>query len=144
MYLRLLDPATDEVTKFPGSEGLHSPRVSPDGSTLAALGRGNGDEMLPVSLLRSGVEEDSRTLGQAIPIGRAGRMYSQSIWYYNYTRQEIMRFSLRDDRHEVIAGVKVEEMTGVIGSWFNITANDEPMIVRRRDVQQVYALELKR
>ncbi len=69
---------------------------------------------------------------------------SQSIWYYNYTRQEIMLVRLRDHRHEVIAPVKVDEMTGEIGSWFTITANDEPMILRRRDVQQVYALELKR
>jgi hypothetical protein len=35
-------------------------------------------------------------------------------------------------------------MTGHIGYWFNVTADDEPMILRRRDVQQVYALELKR
>jgi Tol biopolymer transport system component len=68
---------------------------------------------------------------------------SQSICYYNYTREEIMRVRLRDNRHEVIALFKVAEMTGLINSWFDITAEDEPMILRRRDVQQIYALELK-
>ncbi len=54
-----------------------------------------------------------------------------------------MRVRLRDNRHEVMVPLKVDEMTGFIGSWFNVTRDDEPMILRRRDVQQIYALDLK-
>ncbi len=64
VYLRLLDLATGEVTKFPGSEGLHSPRVSPDGSTLAALRLFDGHEMLRVSFLRPWVEDAAAYLAQ--------------------------------------------------------------------------------
>jgi hypothetical protein len=39
--------------------------------------------------------------------------------------------------------LRLEETTGGVGSYFSLTPDDEPMILRRRDVQQIYALELK-
>ena len=39
--------------------------------------------------------------------------------------------------------MKPGELTGQVGSWFNLTPNDEPMILRRRDIQQIYALDWK-
>ena len=140
-YLRLLDLATGEVTKFPGSEGMHSPRVSPDGSTLAALGY----TVVGMALYRFSDATWKKLPNPSVgdPNWPSWSRDSQSICYYNYTSEEIMRVRLSDNRHEVIAPFKSEEMTGQIGSWFNITADDEPMILRRRDVQQIYALELK-
>jgi hypothetical protein len=42
-----------------------------------------------------------------------------------------------------VAPVDIEEMTGEVTTWFALTAADEPMILRRRDIQQVYALDWK-
>jgi hypothetical protein len=67
----------------------------------------------------------------------------ESIWYYDPTRGAIMRCHVREKRHEEIVQLKREELTGLIGFWFNLTPDDEPMILRRRDVQQIYALEWK-
>ena len=141
-YLRLLNLANGEVTKFPGSDGLHSPRVSPDGSTLAALGYG-GAGGLAVFRFADGAWKKLPHPGPGGPDWPFWSRDSQFIWYYNYTREEIMRVCLRDKRHEVIAPLKVEEMTGLIGSSFYLTPQDEPVILRRHDVQQVYSLELK-
>ena len=140
-YLRLLDLATGEVTKFPGSDGLHSPRLSPDGSTLAALVFSGGG--LVLYRFSEGVWKRVPHPGPGEPHWPSWSHDGQSIWYYNFVREEIMRVRLSDNRHEVIAPLKVAEMTGLIGSWFNITPDDEPMILRRRDVQQIYALDLK-
>ena len=54
-----------------------------------------------------------------------------------------MRYDLREQRNEEILPLKREESAGSPGTWFNLTANDEPMILRRRDIQQIYALEWK-
>ena len=53
-----------------------------------------------------------------------------------------MRMQVRENRHEAITPLAVDEMTGLIGSYFYLTAEDEPMILRRRDVRQIYALDL--
>jgi len=141
-YLKLLDLATGEVTKFPGSEGLESPRVSPDGSTLAALTFA-GTQGLLLYRFSEGIWKKVPCPGPGGPDWPSWSRDSQSIWYCNQVRQEIMRVRLRDNRHEVMVPLKVEEMTGFVGSWFNVTHDDEPMILRRRDVQQIYALDLK-
>ena len=72
VYLRVLDLATGEVTKFPGSEMLHSVRVSPDGSTLAALGLGNRSGMLLYRFSEPGWKKLPNP-GPAAPIGPVGR-----------------------------------------------------------------------
>ena len=44
---------------------------------------------------------------------------------------------------EEMLTVQPEEMTGLVGYWFNLTPDDEPMILRRHDIQQIYALDWK-
>ena len=141
-YLRLLNVATGEVTRLPGSEGLHSPRVSPDGSTLAALGY-PGIGGLRLYRFADRVWKKVPHPGPGDPNWPSWSRDSQWIWYYNYTREAILRVHLSDNRHELIAPLRVEDMTRFIGQWFNITNNDEPMILRRRDVQQIYSLTLE-
>jgi len=139
-YLRLLDLATGEVTKFPGSEGLHSPRMSPDGSTLAALSLPDGNQ-LAVCRLSDGVW---RKLPQAVPcVWPSWSHDSATIWYGDYRRLAAMRYLLRENRIEEMLPLKGVGVTGPLGSWFDLTPNDELMILRRRDVQQIYALEWK-
>jgi DNA-binding winged helix-turn-helix (wHTH) protein/Tol biopolymer transport system component len=141
-YLRLLDLATGVVTKFPGSEGFHSPRMSPDGSTLAALDFIAGNE-LAIYVLSEGVW---KKLPQPGPGGVDWPSWShdgQSIWYYDSKRGAVMRCLVRENRHDEMLKLREEEMAGSAGSFFNLTPDDTPMIARRHDVQQIYALQLK-
>jgi Tol biopolymer transport system component len=141
-YLRMLDLATGEVTRFPGSEGFHSPRLSPDGSMLAALDFAGGN----VLALYRFSEQVWKKLPHPGP-GMVGfpswSRDGQSIWYLNFGRDSIMRVHVRDNRHEEVMRLRPEETTGGVGSSFSLTPDDEPLILRRRDVQQIYALELK-
>ena len=145
-YLRLLDLRTGEVTKFPGSEGLHSPRWSPDGSALLALAA----RYDPADHGRLRLYHSSDGRWQSLP--SPGPSCSdwpswshdgRSVWYWDFLGGAIMRCRVSENRHEQMLSLNGEEMTGFVGSWFNLTANDEPMILRRRDIQQIYALELK-
>ena len=143
-YLRLLDLATGEVTKFPGSDGLHSPRVSPDGSTLAALVLEDFAEAeLRLYRFSEGVWKGLPHPGPGRSAWPSWSRDSQSIWYYNFQRGLIRRCRVRDNQNEEMLPLKLDEMTGLIGSWFSLTPEDEPMILRRREVQQIYALDLK-
>ena len=142
-YLRLLDIATGEVTKFPGSEGLYSPRVSPDGSTLAALISTAEEGELTFYRFSEGVWKKPPHPGPEVSDWPSWSHDGLSIYYYDTRRSAIMRFHVRENRHEEILQLKMEEMTGLIGSWFNLTPDDEPMILRRRDIEQIYTLDFK-
>ena len=67
---------------------------------------------------------------------------SKSIWYSNRLWRTIGRYHVQDNRHEEVVSIKPEELTEPV-YWFNLTPNDEPMILRRRDIQQIYWLDWK-
>jgi DNA-binding winged helix-turn-helix (wHTH) protein/Tol biopolymer transport system component len=143
--LRLLDLGTGEVTKFPGSEGLYSPRWSPDGSALAAVVAPfrRGPEGKIQSLMLYRFSEGKWTELPDSPMQPSWPSWShdsKSIWYVNRARGAIMRCHMRENRHEEMVPLRREDTTQ---GWFNLTPDDEPMILLRRDIQQVYALDWK-
>jgi Tol biopolymer transport system component len=139
--LYLLDLATGDVRKLPGSDGLHSPRISPDGSMLAALSL-TDDNQLMILRVSDGVW---RKLPDATSCGWPSWSHDgTAIWYFSWRDEAIMRYRVREDRNERMLPLPRLEMTGQpADSWFDLTPNDEPMILRRLDVQQIYSLELK-
>ena len=147
--LMLLDLETGKASRFPGSNGLHSPRWSPDGSALAALGwplgrRGEVERIRPLMIYRFSDRKWQEPTNNPQAVAWPSWSHDgKSIWYADYAGGAIMRYWVREDRHEVALQLGREEMTGTIGSWFNLTHDDEPMILRRRDIQQIYALEWK-
>lgn len=141
-YLRLLDLGTGEVTKFPGSEGFHSPRSSPDWSAFVALAA-VGPNPNRLMLYRFSEGKWKELPGPDHASWPSWSHDGQSIWYYNPPRGAIMRCHLRENRHEEMLQLKIEEMTGLFGFFFSLTPDDKPMILRRRDIQQIYALEWK-
>jgi hypothetical protein len=42
-----------------------------------------------------------------------------------------------------MVAVRIDELAGLPTPWFALTPNDEPMVLRRRDIQQIYALDWK-
>jgi Tol biopolymer transport system component len=138
-YLRVLNLATCEVSKFPGSEGLIRPRWSPDGSALAAVeDRGNPTRVMLYHVSSGKWEELVRAPSAIHP---AWSHDGRSLWYCRFG--SLVRCDIARNRNEEVARARPEEFTGLVGSFFGLTANDEPMMLRRRDVQQVYAFELK-
>lgn len=139
--LRVLDIDTGEITEFPDSDGLFSPRLSPDRSRLLALAFGRENDRIRIYRFSDGAWSKSTSPGPGVPDWPAWSRDGESIWYYNVGRSEIRRHRLRDDRDELVLPLKVTEMTGLVGYWFNLTPDDEPMILRRRDIQEIYALD---
>ncbi len=135
--LRSLDVSTGEATVLPGSDWLYSPRWSPDGTTLAALDWKSRSSRLRV--YRDGKWRDTVDVEGFLkwPFWSHD---SKFVWYLNPFRGTIGRYDLLNNRYESVVEIKAEEYTGAIHTWFALTPNDEPMILRRRDIQQIYAL----
>jgi Tol biopolymer transport system component/DNA-binding winged helix-turn-helix (wHTH) protein len=146
VYLRVLDLETGTVTKFPGSERLYSPRWSPDGSILAAVvWRKNSAPVQWLRLYRVSVGkwEEATNPDSGFPVWPSWSHDSKSIWYLNLDRRTVNRYDVRENRHEEVLPVKPEELAEAHPFWFNLTPDDKPMILRRHDIQQIYALDWK-
>jgi Tol biopolymer transport system component len=148
-YLHVLDLATGEIAKFPGSDGLYSPRISPDNSTLAA--EVWPSQELTVYQFSERVWRKLARPGPGITDWESWSRDSKSIWYWDGLNGGVFRCHVRENRHEEMLELKYEEMltaepeemAGLVGYWFSLTPNDEPMILRRHDIQQIYALDWK-
>ena len=66
---------------------------------------------------------------------------SRFVWYLNPFRGTIGRYDVLNDRYQDILEMKAEEYTGAMQTWLALTPGDQPMVLRRRDIQQVYALD---
>jgi eukaryotic-like serine/threonine-protein kinase len=135
--IHILDLATHQVSDVPGSEGMFSPRWSPDGKFLVAM------------------NADSRTLRQydfatetwrTVAEGNFGWVnYShdgQSVYSLDFTGDgEVVRVRLADGHVEQVTSLKGFVTTGQYGGSLSLTPDDDPLLLRDRGTQDVYALD---
>jgi DNA-binding winged helix-turn-helix (wHTH) protein/Tol biopolymer transport system component len=142
LYLRVLNLETGVVTKLPGSDGLFSPRWSPDGSSLLAVRDHTTNGWRPLMLYHFASRRWEELKNPGIPNWPAWSHDGSSVWYYD--GKTIMRYDLRTKETVEVLPLSGADTTGnLFGVWFGLTANDEPMILRRQDVVQIYKFEWK-
>ena len=134
-----LDVGTGTATKMPGTDGFYSPRGSPDGTMLAALDWRSASTHLVILRFAEGQWKPTADTPGFIKWPAWSRD-SRFVWYLNAVKGTIAKYDVIHDRHEDVLPMNMEEVTGRVGTWFALTPADEPMILRRRDIQQVYAL----
>ena len=135
--VHILDLATHQVTDVPGSHGMFSPRWSPDGQFLLAM------------------DADSRTLRRysfatqtwtKVADGNFGWLCISSDGKYAYSLDftgdgNVVRVRLADGHVEPVTTLKGFVTTGQYGGSLSLTPNDEPLLLRDRGTQDVYALD---
>ena len=136
--ISLLDLAARRVTTLPGSEGLFSPRWSPDGQSIAALSSNSLRLVLFdvaagkwTDLVRSG----SETVGWPSwsPDGRS-LSYVQG--------EEIRRISISDRRVDVVVSLKgVDLALGLLGPWYGSAPDGSPLVLLDAGTHDIYALD---
>ncbi|HLJ78613.1 MAG TPA: protein kinase [Acidobacteriaceae bacterium] len=134
---RILDLATRQVSFVPGSAGLFSPRWSPDGKFL--VGMKADSRML---MLYSFATQKWTKLAE----GNFGWVNYSSDGKYLYSLDftgngEVVRVSVADGKIEKIADLKGFVTTGQYGGSLSLTPHDEPLLLRDRGTQDVYALD---
>jgi len=137
----VLDLKTRNVSKLPGSEGLFSPRWSPDGRYVAAMTLGS--DKLRLFNFSTTKWTDLADQYVAYPNwSRDGR--------YIYCRgRGILEnqpgyFRVRISDHKVERILSLEgfpQATRVFGEWSGLAPDESPLFVRDASIQEIYALD---
>jgi len=138
-HMHILDLETQAISDVPGSKGFFSPRWSPDGRYLAALG---------LDSLRLAMFDFSTQKWREVA---KGAFFSFPCWShdgrYLYFLQgtptsSVMRLRLADQRIERVADIRDFRSTGFFGLSLSLTPDDQPIMVRDHGSMEIFALEL--
>jgi Tol biopolymer transport system component len=143
LSISLLDLKAQKITTIPGSEGLFSPRWSPDGRYLAAL----SPDFTKVMLFDFKTQQWSTWLTE--PAGAVSYPMwssdSKSIYFDDLVTDEesIRQVKLGEDHAERVFVLRgIERYLGPFGLWTGRTPDGSWMFVRDRSTQEVYSLNI--
>jgi Tol biopolymer transport system component/DNA-binding winged helix-turn-helix (wHTH) protein len=137
-----LDLKTGKVSSIPDSDGLSSPRVSPDGRHICALTNGETKLML----------FDTKTNHWSSLV--EGEQVGYNEWShdgkYVYMREnragagELARVRIKDRVLEHVLSLQdFPQLADIFAAWIGLTPDDAPLLMRDRSVQEIYALDLQ-
>jgi eukaryotic-like serine/threonine-protein kinase len=137
--IRILALDTGQVTVVHGSQGLFSPRWSPDGRFIAAL----SFDSLRLMVYDMAAGKWTELLGKSSTVigWESWSPDSRSI-SYQAGAGEIRRITIADRRTEVIAnGKSLDLATGFLGPWIGYTPDGLPVVLLDAGTHDIYALD---
>ena len=139
--LRILDLATHQVTTVAGSEGLYSPRWSPDGRFIAAL----PVDASALKIFDLKTQQWSELIQESKVAFPSWSRDSQSI-YFNLSNSNgnggIFRIRVAGGTPERVADLKSIRLGGW-WSWVGLDSTDAPMVMRDVGGDDIYTLTLE-
>jgi Tol biopolymer transport system component len=137
--IRLLDLKTRKVSTLPGSEGLYSPRWSPDGNYIAALRV--GPEILLIYDL------DRKEWTELTKIAVDFPIWSRDSKYIYFDSSEnppnLYRLRVADKKLEQVTSLRGIRLGPTLGGLLSgLTVDDSPLVVRGIGSQEIYLLDL--
>ena len=143
LSISLLDLAAHSVTTIPGSEGLFSPRWSPDGRYIVAL----SPDFTKVMLFDFQTQKWTTWLNE--PAGAVSYPTWSADSKYLYfddlvtDEESIRRVKIGEDHTERVFGIHgIDRYVGPFGLWVGRGPDGSWMFVRDRSTQEVYSLNL--
>jgi serine/threonine protein kinase len=138
--IRMLDLATDRVETLTGSQGIFSPRWSPDGLYLAGLTVDQTRMMLFNFQEQSWKELVHGSQLDWLEWSRDGR----HVYYLEQAgTTSIRRIRISDSSVEIVRDLKDLPLTGLWGSSLSLAPDDSPLLLRNIGTHDVYSLDLK-
>jgi eukaryotic-like serine/threonine-protein kinase len=138
--IEILDLNTRQISPVPGSQGLFSPRVSPDGRYLAALSADSKKLMLYEFATRKWSH-----LAQATFAYDNWSHDSHYVYLEDYSQgDDIIRVSVHGGPLQRLVSVKdVPRGSDPWASWLGLGPDDAPLLMRDQSSQEIYALDLQ-
>lgn len=138
--IEILDLNTRQVSPLPGSQGLFSPRVSPDGRYLAALSADSKKLMLYEFATKRWSQ-----LAQATFAYDNWSHDSRYIYLEDYSQgDDIVRVSVQGGPLQRLESVKdIPRGSDPWASWLGLAPNDAPVLMRDQSTQEIYGLDLQ-
>jgi eukaryotic-like serine/threonine-protein kinase len=139
--IQVLDMRTRKITTLPNSDGLFSPRWSPDGQYLIAMARDSSGLSLfdfktqKWSVLAKGIvgypcwSSDGRFLYfLRLTASRADFMNS------------VERMAIPGGKVEEVASLKGLQLTGVYNFWLGLTPDDSPLVTKDAGTEEIVSM----
>jgi eukaryotic-like serine/threonine-protein kinase len=135
----VLDLKTRNASKLPGSDGLFSPRWSPNGRYVAAMTVDSLKLML-FDFTTQKWTELAKMLVAYPNWSRDGRYL-----YFDGTAENepgYFRMRISDRKLERVLSLKgFQQAVGTFGQWSGLTPDESPLYVRDASIQEIYALD---
>jgi Tol biopolymer transport system component len=137
--IRILDTATRQVSTVPGSQGMFSPRWSPDGRYIAALN---------YSLTQLLLFDFQTQKWTEMAKGSVGWPWFSKDGQYLYFQDSsgtgaLMRVRMSDRTIEKAVDLKSFITVGFYGGWFTAAPDGSPIMLRNAGTIDVYALDFE-
>jgi len=131
--IQVVDLRTNHVSALPGSQGMMSPRWSPDGRFIAGLTPADRKLMLYDLQTRKQIQVFDKWSGYPhwSPDGEFLYFSTGDIW---------LRVRMRDRKVELVANVKDFPLAD--WGWFGVTPDNTLIAARSIGTDQIYALDL--
>jgi Tol biopolymer transport system component len=141
--IEVVDLQTHQVSVLPGSQGLYSPRWSPDGRLLVAVG---GDSKKLV-LYDFKTQKWTDWLTQDTLLGFPSWSPDSKYLYFDSAfsnDQSYRRLKIGEAKSEEVVGLKnLRRYFGSVGEWAGLAPDGTPIFVRDTSTQEIYALDVQ-
>jgi Tol biopolymer transport system component len=135
--IHVLDMASHRVSDLPGSQGLYSPRWSPDGRHISAFSADSKTLLL----------FDSQTEKWAdLATGSLSWLNWSHDGQYVYVldsagKDAVVRIRISDRHIELVADLKNFVSAGRYGGCLSLAPDDSPLLLRDTGTQDIYSLD---
>jgi serine/threonine protein kinase/Tol biopolymer transport system component len=144
LNIKVLDLKTKQVSKFPGSDNLFSPRQSPDGNYLAALSRDSRTLMLYDFRTQKWSEWRTEPGNISYPTWSRDGKY---VYFDNFLIQHptARRVKLGEKRAEELWDLEGLSRYSVAasGAWGGLAPDGSRLYVQDMSAQEIYALDVE-
>jgi eukaryotic-like serine/threonine-protein kinase len=131
--VNILDMKTHQIRTLPGSQEMFSPRWSPDGRYIVAMPFGSNALTL--------FDFKAQKWSVLVKGGFGYPCWSRDSRYvYVHTADGIERIAIPGGRVERVASLKGTHLTGHLGPWLGLTADDAPMILKDAGSQEIVSM----
>jgi Tol biopolymer transport system component len=138
-----MDLQTHQVSVLPGSQGAFSPRWSPDGRFLVAVG---GDSRKLV-LFNFRTQKWTDWVTQTTDLGFPDWSRDSKYLYFDSTfsnDQSYRRVKVGESKSEEVVSLKdLRRYMGSVALWSGLAPDGAPIFVRDVSTQEIYALDVQ-
>jgi Tol biopolymer transport system component len=137
LALETINVKTQQISKLPGSEGLWSPRLSPDGRFIAALGSGNRTWLYNL---------ETRTRTKLTTIGSGWPSWSRDgeyVYFEDNPGHDWCRVRIKDGKMERVMSLTGLTMPAASLSWVGLGPDGSPISTQAVGGTEIYALDLE-
>jgi len=131
----ILQVETHEISTLSGSNGLFSPRWSPDGRYIAAM-PSDAHGLVLFDVATKKWEEIAK-----VPVSFPNWSKNGEYIYFRTNEPWVMRVRIRDRKLERVADLKDFLPTGYYGDWLGMAPDDSPILLHDTSTQEIYALD---